>query len=92
MNSNKRIFKNTMYLYFRMLILIVVNLYTSRLVLQLLGVEDYGIYQIVGGIVAIFSIINGALSAGSARFITIALGKGDKDNLKKSLIFHLNAI
>lgn len=83
MNSNKRIFKNTMYLYFRMLILIVVNLYTSRLVLQLLGVEDYGIYQIVGGIVAIFSIINGALSAGSARFITIALGKGDKDNLKK---------
>lgn len=67
-----------------MLLLLIINLFTYRLVLQLLGITDYGVYQIVGGIVLIFSIINNALAAGSSRFITFALGKGDRDNLKKT--------
>lgn len=81
--DNKRILKNTVFLYVRMVFLIAINLLTSRFVLQLLGVKDFGVYQVVGGIVLIFSVINGALSSGSSRFITIALGKGDNDYLKK---------
>jgi O-antigen/teichoic acid export membrane protein len=82
-SDNKRIVKNTIFLYVRMVVLIFINLIVSRLVLQLLGADDYGLYQVVGGIVLIFSVVNGALSAGSSRFITVALGKGDAEELKK---------
>ena len=60
-SNNKRIAKNTLLLYFRMLLTMVVSLYTSRVVLGALGVEDYGIYQAVGGIVTMLSFINNAL-------------------------------
>ena len=56
LNNNKRIAKNTLLLYFRMLLTMVVSLYTSRVVLGALGVEDYGIYNVVGGVVAMFSM------------------------------------
>ena len=81
--QNKTIAKNTMFLYFRMMVTMLIALYTSRVVLQVLGVNDYGIYQAVGGIVGFLSFVNNALSQGSSRFITYGLGKGNIDGLKK---------
>ena len=81
--NNKRIAKNTLLLYFRMLFLMVVSLYTSRVILNALGVEDFGIYNVVGGVVAMFSVISGSLSAAISRFITYELGKGDQRKLNK---------
>lgn len=82
-DNKKRIAKNTMFLYFRMMITMIISLYTSRIVLQVLGVDDYGIYKAVGGIVGFLSFINSALSTGSSRFITYGLGEGNSDKLKK---------
>lgn len=79
--NNKRIAKNTLLLYFRMLFMMAVSLYTSRVILHTLGVEDFGIYNVVGGVVAMFSVISGSLSAAISRFITYELGKGDKEKL-----------
>ena len=82
--GNKTIAKNTAFLYLRMLIIMVVTLYTSRVILQALGIDDYGLYQAVGGIVGFLGFINNALAASTSRFITFALGKGDKDELKNT--------
>lgn len=79
--NNKRIAKNTLLLYFRMLLTMAISLYTSRVVLHVLGIEDFGIYNVVGGVVAMFSVISGSLSAAISRFITYELGKGDKEKL-----------
>ncbi len=79
--DNKRIAKNTLMLYFRMLITMGVGLYTSRITLSALGVEDYGVYNVVGGFVGMFTIISGSLSAAIGRFITFHLGKGDQQRL-----------
>ena len=76
-SANKRIFKNTIYLYFRMLLSMAVKLYTSRVVLDVLGVSDFGIYNVIGGIVVFISIINNSMSIATQRFITFELGKGD---------------
>lgn len=81
--NNKRIAKNTLLLYIRMLFLMAVNLYTSRVVLNVLGVEDFGIYNVVGGVVAMFSMLSGSLSAAITRFITYELGTGDRESLKR---------
>ena len=81
--NNKRIAKNTLLLYVRMLFMMVVSLYTSRVILNALGVEDFGIYNVIGGIVAMFSVISNSLSASISRFITFELGKGNTDRLKK---------
>lgn len=81
--NNKRIAKNTLLLYFRMLFMMAVNLYTSRVVLNVLGVEDFGIYNVVGGVVAMFSMLSGSLSAAITRFITYELGTDNQENLKK---------
>ena len=83
--NNKHIAKNTMLLYFRMLILMLIALYSSRVVLNALGVEDYGIFNVVGGLISMFSIISGAISVAITRFITFELGKGDKEKL--NLVF-----
>ena len=80
--NNKRIAKNTLLLYFRMLFMMAVSLYTSRVVRNALGVEDFGIYNVVGGVVAMFGFINGSMSSATQRYITFALGKGDKENLQ----------
>lgn len=82
-NNNKRIAKNTLLLYFRMLFMMVVSLYTSRVILNALGVEDFGIYNVVGGVVAMFTVISGSLSAAISRFITYELGKGDQSKLNR---------
>lgn len=81
--NTKRIAKNTLMLYVRMLFGMLVSLYTSRVVLQALGVEDYGIYNVVGGFVAMFSMISASLSSSVSRFLTFELGKGDVDALKR---------
>lgn len=70
-------------LYIRMLFLMVVNLYTSRVILQALGVEDYGVYNAIAGFIAMFSIVSSAIAGAISRFITFVLGQGDKDKLKK---------
>lgn len=84
-SDNKRIAKNTMLLYVRSLLLVIISLYTSRVVLQSLGVQDFGIYNVVGGLVAMFSMLNSSMSSASQRFITFALGGGDMVHLKKVL-------
>ena len=76
-SENRTIAKNTAFLYVRMLVVMVVSLYTSRVILKTLGIDDYGLYQAVGGIVGFLSFLNGALSTSTSRFITFALGKGD---------------
>lgn len=80
--NNKRIARNTLLLYFRMLFLMIISLYTSRIVLNALGVEDFGIYNVAGGVVAMFSILSGSLSAAISRFITYELGKNNVLKLK----------
>lgn len=75
--DNKRIAKNTLMLYIRMIFVMLVSLYTSRVVLATLGIEDYGIYNVVGGVVVMFGFLNGAMSASTSRYITFALGKGE---------------
>lgn len=80
--NNKRIAKNTVFLYFRTIVILLVSLYTSRIVLNALGVEDYGIYNVVGGFVAMFSLLSGALSNAISRYITFELGRADKERLK----------
>lgn len=81
--DNKRLAKNTLFLYFRMFITLVVGLYTSRVVLNVLGVTDYGIYNVLGGIVAIFATLNSAMASTSSRYITYYLGRGDDNKLKQ---------
>lgn len=82
--SNKRIAKNTVYLYLRMIVSMLIAFYTSRAFLDALGVEDYGIYNIVGGFVSLLSLITGSLTMGAQRFISFALGKNDAVFLQRT--------
>lgn len=79
--KSKRIAKNTFLLYIRMLILTAISLYTSRVILNALGVVDYGIYNVVGGVVTMFSMISGSLSTAISRFLTFAIGKKETERL-----------
>lgn len=81
--NNKRIAKNTALLYVRMLFIMAVTLYTSRVVLDVLGVEDFGIYNVVGGVVAMLSFLNGSLSTATQRYMNYEMGKGNADGLRK---------
>ncbi len=88
-----RIAKNTLMLYVRMLFVMAISLYTSRVVLEALGVEDFGIYSVVGGVVSLFVFVNSAMSVGTQRFITYAVGRGDQQEVAKifssSLSIHM---
>ena len=92
-SNNKRIAKNTIMLYIRMFISMLVGLYTSRVVLATLGVEDYGIYGVVGGVVGMMGFLNASMSGATSRFLTFELGKGDKERLARTfssaLIVHI---
>ena len=88
--SNKTIAKNTMFLYIRMARVMVVTFYTSRVILAVLGASDYGIYNVVGGIVTMLAFLNGALSSSSSRFLTYELGTGNMEQLKKTFSASLN--
>lgn len=83
--NNKRIAKNTLFLYFRMFIIVAVSLYTSRVVLKTLGVSDFGIYNIVGGIITMAGFLNSAMIASSQRYLSYELGRGDQKRL--SLVY-----
>ena len=72
--NNKRIAKNTLYLYMRMLLSLIVQLYTSRVILNALGISDYGIYNVVGGVVTLFSFMSGTMSTAAQRFMSYAIG------------------
>lgn len=78
-SNNKRIAKNTLFLSVRMLVAMLVSLYTSRIILDALGIEDFGIYNVVGGVVSLFAFINGAMSNATQRYIAFELGKDTAD-------------
>lgn len=81
-DNNKRIAKNTIVLYFRMIFLMCISLYTSRVILATLGVTDYGIYNVVGGFVSMFALISSALTAACTRFLNFEMGKGNLEKQK----------
>lgn len=81
-SSNKRIAKNTIMLYIRMMLSMVIALYTSRVVIQTLGVSDYGVYGVVAGVVTMFGFFNNALAGATARYLSVELGKGNRTRLK----------
>ena len=81
--NSKRIAKNTLFLYARMLLTMAVSLYTSRVILQVLGIEDFGVYNVVGGIVSMFAFINGGMVSATQRYITYEIGTGDLTKLKR---------
>ena len=82
-DNNKRIAKNTLFLYFRMAIMMVVSLFTSRVLLQKLGIDDYGVYNIVGGIIVMFSFVQAPISSATQRFLNFALGQDNLDKVQK---------
>ena len=89
--NNKRIAKNTLFLYVRMLVVMAVGLYTVRAILDLLGVVDYGIYNVVGGVVSMFSFLNSTLATSSQRYFSIELGKGDMKRLNQWFCLNITA-
>lgn len=88
--NNKRIAKNTLFLYFRTILVMVVSLYTSRVVLDTLGITDYGIYNVVGGVVAMFGMVSSSLSSAISRFITFELGRGNTNKLRRIFSTSIN--
>ena len=82
-HNTKRIAKNTLLLYVRTFFALLINLYISRVVLDVLGVDDFGIYTVIGGVVAMFSILSSSLSAAISRYITYELGRGDVSMLER---------
>lgn len=81
--NNKRIAKNTVYLYIRMLLVMAVSLYTSRVILDVLGVNDYGVYNVVGCVVSMLSFVSSAMGTAVQRFLSFEIGRGDNEELKK---------
>ena len=81
--ANKRIIKNTLYLYIRSFLMVTIGLFSSRVILQALGIDDFGLYGAIGSVVSMFVIINGVLTAGTSRFLTFELGRGDTQRLSK---------
>jgi O-antigen/teichoic acid export membrane protein len=92
LSSNNRIAKNSLLLYFRLLLTLVINLYTSRVILKTLGVVDFGIYNVVGGVITMFSFLNAAMANATQRYLTFELGKKDNnryvDVFNNSILIH----
>ena len=89
-SNSKRIAKNTAFLYLRMIVVMVVGLFTSRITLSVLGVSDYGIYNVVGGTVTMLTVLTGAISVATSRYLTYTLGVGDINALKRTFSTALN--
>lgn len=91
--NNKRIAKNTLMLYIRMFLIMVIRLYSSRVVLDVLGIDDYGLYNVIGGMVVLFTFVNNAMTDSTQRFLTFELGINNIESLgtvfKTSKIIHL---
>ena len=88
--DNKKIAKNTLYLYLRMIITTFVSLYTVRVVLAVLGKEDYGIYNVIGGIVILFSFLNHAMNSATQRFLSYEIGRNDTEMFRKTFSMSIN--
>ena len=82
-SNGKRLAKNTLMLYVRMFLMMGISLYTSRVVLMQLGVTDFGIYNVVGGAVALLGFLNTSMSGATSRFLTYDIGRGDYAHLKE---------
>ena len=72
-----------MFMYIRMVFLMTIGLYASRVILQTLGISDYGLYNVVGGVVAMFGFLNSTLSTSTQRFLNVEMGKGNSDSVKR---------
>ena len=83
-SSNKRIAKNTILLYARMIFMMFIGLYTTRVILNALGVSDLGLMNVAGSVVAMFTFLNGTLLSGTLRFLTYGIGEGNKEKLRKT--------
>ena len=88
-SANRRIVKNTAYMYVRLFTIMVIGLYTSRLVLEILGASDYGLFSVVGGVLAMFTFISGSLTSATSRFLNVEMGKKDGD---VNRIFNINVL
>ena len=93
MPDTRRIARNTLFLYFRQILIMAVSLYTVRVVLAVLGAEDYGIYNVVAGVVVLFGFVNSAMASGTQRFLNTSMGEGDEKKTEgvftASLVLHL---
>ena len=89
--DNRRIAKNTFYLYGRMIVTMVVSLFTSRIVLESLGVTDFGVYNVVGGFVAMLGFFNSSVSVSTQRFLNVGMSTTNEDGLKKIFSTAINA-
>ncbi|MGL4854379.1 MAG: oligosaccharide flippase family protein, partial [Lentisphaeria bacterium] len=89
-SAKRRLLKNSIMLYVRMALMMVIGLYTSRVVLQTLGVEDFGIYNVVGGVVVLFSFLTSAMQSATQRFLNIELGKKDLEQARRVFVTALN--
>ena len=87
-SSTKRIAKNTLMLYFRQMLILLVSLYTVRAVLEALGAQDYGIYNVVAGVVTMFGFLSGSMASATQRFFSFALGERDEKKLSRT--FNVN--
>lgn len=87
-SNNKRIAKNTLYMYFRMIVVMIVSLFTTRIVFKALGIDDYGLYDVVGSIIVLFGFINKGLTTATRRYITAEIANGDKDSQQN--VFNLS--
>lgn len=87
-STNKRIAKNTLYMYLRMIVVMIVSLFTTRIVFRSLGVDDYGLYNVVGSIIVLFGFINSGLTTATRRYITAEIANGDKDSQQN--VFNLS--
>ena len=76
-SNSKRIFKNTAVLYVRMIVVMLISLYTSRIILKALGVEDFGLYNVVGGVVGLLSFFNTTMAKATQRFLNVAMVRND---------------
>lgn len=92
--NNRRVARNTVFLYIRMILILLVTLYTSRIVLDILGVDDYGIYNIVGGVITMFAFLNNSMASSTQRYLTYELGRGDPVRLQKvfSAAMHIHLV
>lgn len=88
--NNRRIATNTLYLYLRMIITTIVSLYTVRVVLDVLGAEDYGIYNVIGGIVVLFSFLNHAMNGATQRFLSYEIGRNDSKMFQRTFSMSIN--
>ena len=89
-HKSKRIIKNAGILYVRMLFLMLIGIYTSRVILQNLGVVDYGIYNVIGGVVILFSFLNHAMNSATQRFLSYEIGRNDDVMLRKTFSMSIN--